>query len=95
MTSEEKQNAIEKFAEQQESLKEMKATFTHAFYDYPDWCHTSMQARCEELGEMIKRFIEKESKEYLPELSAIGFALVEAVFECKDIVVNIEGEKDV
>lgn len=80
--------------EKQALLNEMKVSFTAAFYDFPHWCHTSFGAECERLGDYIKKFIEKDKDSYLLSTDEIGRVLVEAVFECRDITVNIEGEED-
>ncbi|KKL55988.1 hypothetical protein LCGC14_2249940, partial [marine sediment metagenome] len=67
-------------------LNEIKVSITSAFYDFPHWCHTPFQAECERLGDLIKKFIEQDKDSYLLSTDEIGRVLVEAVFECKDIV---------
>ena len=80
--------------ERQQKLKEMKDLFHSMLYEYPDWCHTQFLASSNKLGKVIESFIE-EDKDYLPQqLYQIGQVLIETIFECKDITINIEGEKD-
>lgn len=80
----------------QKILKEIKAAFRDAIYDYPDWCHTQFAKECGRLGELVKQFIEynKSSGSAFDDTDEIFEALVEVIFECDDIVVNIVGQEE-
>lgn len=67
--------------------KEMiKAYFNNMIYGYKHWCGTQFLADTQRLIDLIK-------KTDLPE-DDIGEALMEAVYKCKGITVNITPEKD-